>query len=102
MDFEHAHIAFDQVVVKRDNDDMVRFSQLPQGASFVPPLSTARPLPKAAQTLAPAFLRTIAARWLATIVTVFRQLILQRLDQLLLRPKFLLQNQIQLDQALSV
>ena len=36
LDFEHAHIAFDQIVVKRDNDDMVRFSHLQQGASFGP------------------------------------------------------------------
>ena len=107
-----------------------RFRHLHQGASFVPPLSAARPLPSAAQTLAPTFLQTIAARRLATVVTVFRQLILQRLDQLLLRfhpllqlldklllhchlllqllaqfllrPKSLLQNQNQLYQAFSV
>ena len=36
------------------------------------------------QTLASAFLQTIAAGRLAAIVTVFRQLVLQLLDQLLL------------------
>ena len=84
------------------HDDMVRFRHLHQGASFVPSLSTARPLPSATQTLALAFLQTIAARRLATVVTVFRQLILQRLDQLLLLSQLLLQDQDYTDQALLV
>ena len=63
------------------NDDMVRFCHLHQGASFVPALPPTRPLARATQTLALAFLQTIAARRLAAVVTVFRQLILQLLDQ---------------------
>ncbi len=95
---------------------MVRFRNLLQGASIVPALPTTRPLARAAQTHALAFLRTIAARRLAAVVTVFRKLILQLLDQfplhfhlllqllhqLLLRPILQLQNKNQLDQPLSV
>ena len=57
---------------------------------------------KTMQTLSSASLQTIAAGRLAAIVTVFRQLILQFLDQLLLRSQLLLQNQNQLDQSLLV
>ena len=76
---------------------MVRFRHLHQGSSLAPALPAARPLTRAAQTLAFAFLQTIAARWLAAIVTIFRQLTLQFLDQRLLRSRLLLQL---LDQCL--
>ena len=46
--------------------------------------------------------RAIAARQLAAVGTVFRQLILQRSDQLLLHCHLLLQNKNQLEQTLSV
>ena len=79
------------------HDDMVRFRHLHQGPSFVPALPPARPLARAAQTLALALLQTIAARWLAAVVTVFRHLILQLLDQHLLCRSLFLQ---QLDHGL--
>ncbi len=82
------------------HDDMLRLRYLHQGAPFVPALSTTRPLARLAQTLAPFFLQTIAAGQLATVVTSFRQLILQLLDQLLLCCQLLLQKQNQLDQVL--
>ena len=55
------------------NDDMLRLRHLHQGAPFVPALPTTWPLARTAQTLSSPFLQTIAAGWLATIVTVFRQ-----------------------------
>ena len=72
-------------------DDMVRFRHLHQGSSLASTLPPTRPLTRAAQTLAFAFLQTIAARWLAAIVTIFRQLTLQFLNQRLLRSHLLLQ-----------
>lgn len=83
-------------------DHIVRFRHLRQGPSLVPALPPTRPLSRAAQTLTLAFLQTIAARWLAAVVTVFRQLIQQMLDQRLLCRHLLLHNQNQINQALLV
>ena len=70
---------------------MVRFRHLHQGAPLVPTLPPTRLLASAAQTLSSALIQTIAAGRLAAIVTVFRQSILQFLDQHLLRSHLLLQ-----------
>jgi len=83
-------------------DHMVRFRHLQQGPSIALALPPTRPLARAAQTLALAFLQTIAARRLDAVVTVFRQLSLHLLDQRLLCRQLLLHNQNQLNQALLV
>ena len=80
----------------------MRFRHWRQGSAFVTRLPPTRPLARLTQTLSSALLQTIAAGWLAAIVTVFRQLILQFLDQHLLRSQLRLQSQDQLDQALLV
>ena len=67
----------------------------------MPALPTTRPLARFAQTLASAFLQTIAAGRLAAIVTVFRQLILQLLNQRLLRGYLFLQPSHLLTQRLD-
>ena len=83
------------------HDDMLRLRHLHQGAPFVPALPTSRPLAGLTQTLASAFLQTIAAGRLAAIVTVFRQLVLQLLDQLLLGSYLFLQPSHLLTQGLD-
>ena len=83
------------------HDDMLRLRHLQQGAPFVPALPTSRPLARFAQTLASAFLQTIAAGRLAAIVTVFRQLILQLLNQRLLGGYLFLQPSHLLTQRLD-
>ena len=80
----------------------MRFRHLRQGSAFVTRLPPTRPLARLTQTLSSALLQTIAAAWLAPIVTVFRQLISQFLDQHLLRSQLRLQSQDQPDQALLV
>ena len=76
---------------QRMADDMLRFRHLRQSLAFVTRLPPARALARLTQTLASALLQTVAARRLAAIVTVFRLLILQCLDQHLLRSHLLLQ-----------
>ena len=77
---------------QRMEDDMVRFLHLRQSLTFVTRLPPARSLARLTQTLAAALLQTVAARRLAAVATIFRQLILQFLDQHLLPSQLLLQG----------
>ena len=84
-----------RATLERMADDMLRLRHLRQGLAFVTRLPPARPHARLAQTLASALAQSVAAGRLAAIVTVFRQLIPQFLDQHLLHSQLLLQGQVQ-------
>jgi hypothetical protein len=82
-----------RTIRQRMGDDMVRRRHLRQCTALVTGLSSVRSFARLNQTLPSALLQTVAARRLAAVATVIRQLILRLLEQRLLRRD-------QLDQAL--